>query len=114
MTNTYKDVIANLQPEVYLQLKESLELSKWPNGAALTPEQREQMRQLSEKLLEDMDLRWQMDQLAENLREAFPKMGWEQAVEFQGDDSLNLPESIQTFEDLADLDRLDQMLRNVA
>ncbi|GBL21940.1 hypothetical protein EMGBS4_20000 [Acidimicrobiaceae bacterium] len=29
---------------------------------SMTPEQREQMRQLSEKLLEDMDLRWQMDQ----------------------------------------------------
>ena len=81
---------------------------------SMTPEQRAQLEELSEQLLEDMDLRWQMDQLAENLREAFPKMGWEQSVEFQGDDSLNLPEAIQTFEDLSDLDRLDQMLRNVS
>ncbi|MAU35643.1 MAG: hypothetical protein CL502_07070, partial [Actinobacteria bacterium] len=81
---------------------------------SMTPEQRAQLEELSEQLLEDMDLRWQMDQLSENLREAFPKMGWEQSVEFQGDDSLNLPEAIQTFEDLADLDRLDQMLRNVS
>ena len=69
---------------------------------SMTPEQRAQLEELSEQLLEDMDLRWQMDQLSENLREAFPKMGWEQSVEFQGDDSLNLPEAIQTFEDLAD------------
>ena len=81
---------------------------------SMTAEQRAQLEELSEQLLEDMDLRWQMDQLAENLREAFPKMGWEQSVEFQGDDSLNLPEAIQTFEDLSDLDRLDQMLRNVS
>ena len=81
---------------------------------SMSPEQRAQLEELSEQLLEDMDLRWQMDQLSENLREAFPKMGWEQAVEFNGDNSLNLPEAIQTFEDLADLDRLEQMLRNVS
>ncbi len=81
---------------------------------SMSPEQRAQLEELSEQLLEDMDLRWQMDQLSENLREAFPKMGWEQAVEFKGDNSLNLPEAIQTFEDLADLDRLEQMLRNVS
>ncbi len=81
---------------------------------SMSPEQRAQFEELSEQLLEDMDLRWQMDQLSENLREAFPKMGWEQAVEFKGDNSLNLPEAIQTFEDLADLDRLEQMLRNVS
>ena len=81
---------------------------------SMSPEQRAQLEELSEQLLEDIDLRWQMDQLSENLREAFPKMGWEQAVEFKGDNSLNLPEAIQTFEDLADLDRLEQMLRNVS
>tara|TARA_Y100000590_G_scaffold375651_1_gene440723 strand:- start:1203 stop:3224 length:2022 start_codon:yes stop_codon:yes gene_type:complete len=81
---------------------------------SMSPEQRAQLEELSEQLLEDMDLRWQMDQLSENLREAFPEMGWEHSVEFQGDNSLNLPEAIQTFEDLADLDRLEQMLRNVS
>lgn len=41
MNKTYQDVIANMQPDVYEQLKQSLELSKWPNGVALTPEQRD-------------------------------------------------------------------------
>src|SRR5919201_5186691 len=43
---------------------------------SMTPEQRAQLMQLSEQLLEDMDLRWQMDQLGEHLRGAFPSMGW--------------------------------------
>ena len=35
---------------------------------SMTPAQREQLRQLSEQLLEDMDLRWQVDQLGGHLR----------------------------------------------
>ena len=34
---------------------------------SMTPEQRAQLQGLSEQLLEDMDLRWQMDQLGQNL-----------------------------------------------
>lgn len=45
MTNTYQDVIGNMQPDVYQQLKESLELSKWPNGTPLTQEQKEHCMQ---------------------------------------------------------------------
>lgn len=41
---------------------------------SMTPEQRAQLQQLSEQLLEDMDLRWQMDQLSQNLQSMFP--GW--------------------------------------
>ena len=35
---------------------------------SMTPEQRAQLQGLTEQLLEDMDLRWQVDQLGENLR----------------------------------------------
>ena len=35
---------------------------------SMTPEQRAQLQQLSDQLLGDMDLRWQMDQLGGNLR----------------------------------------------
>ena len=67
MTNTYKDVIANLQPEVYLQLKESLELSKWPNGAALTPEQREHCMQAV--------IAYELQNLPEDARTGYVKLG---------------------------------------
>jgi uncharacterized protein with von Willebrand factor type A (vWA) domain len=39
---------------------------------------------LSEQLLEDMDLRWQMDQLGQNLRQAFPDAGWDRRYDFSG------------------------------
>lgn len=38
---------------------------------SLTPEQRSQMQQLSEQLMEDMDLNWQVQQLSEKLQSMF-------------------------------------------
>src|SRR3546814_10225720 len=52
---------------------------------SMTPEQRAQLQGLSEQLLEDMDLRWQMDQLGGHLQELFPQMGWERRYDFSGD-----------------------------
>ena len=54
---------------------------------SMSPEQRAQLEELSEQLLEDMDLRWQMDQLSENLREAFPR--WVGSIQ------LNFKETIR-------------------
>lgn len=36
-----KDLIAAMTPEVYQRLARAVELGKWPDGVALTPEQRE-------------------------------------------------------------------------
>jgi len=77
---------------------------------SMSPEQRVQLEELAQELLEDMDLRWQMDQLSGNLRNLFPEMGWDQSREFTGQDPLGLIEAMQMFEDLADMDRLEQML----
>ena len=77
---------------------------------SMSPEQRAQLEELAQELLGDMDLRWQMDQLSGNLRNLFPEMGWEQSREFTGQDPLGLIEAMQMFEDLADMDRLEQML----
>ena len=49
---------------------------------SMTPEQRAQLQGLADQLLEDMDLRWQMDQLGQNLRQAFPQMGWDRSYDF--------------------------------
>ena len=38
----------------------------------MTPEQRTQLQGLAEPLLEDMDLRWQVDALSDNLQRAYP------------------------------------------
>ncbi|BEO61670.1 hypothetical protein SMQE30_20930 [Serratia marcescens] len=36
-----KDLIAAMTPEVYQRLVQAVELGKWPDGVALTPEQKE-------------------------------------------------------------------------
>ena len=57
---------------------------------SMTPEQRAQLQQLSDQLLEDMDLRWQVEQLGQNLRQAFPDAGWGSSYQFEGVDPLDM------------------------
>ena len=41
-----KDLIAAMTPEIYQRLVQAVELGKWPDGVALTPEQKENSLQL--------------------------------------------------------------------
>ena len=43
---------------------------------SLSAEQQAQLRGLMEAVLEDMDLRWQVERLAQNLQRAFPDADW--------------------------------------
>ena len=81
---------------------------------SMTPEQRAQLQGLAEQLLEDMDLRWQVDQLAQNLRSAFPGAGWERRFDFSGSDPLGFAEATDIMRDLGDMDQLEQLLRNAS
>jgi uncharacterized protein with von Willebrand factor type A (vWA) domain len=81
---------------------------------SMTPEQRAQLQQLSDQLLEDMDLRWQLDQLGRNLQGMFPQMNWGQAYDFEGQDPMGMAQAMRTMQDLGDLDRLESLLRNAA
>ncbi len=76
--------------------------SIWPQQMAamqamlnsMTPEQRAQLQGLAEPLLEDMDLRWQMDQLRpEPAASLFPQMGWDRSYDFSGQDPLGFAEA---------------------
>ena len=78
---------------------------------SMTPEQRQQLQELSNQLMEDMDLQWQMNQLADNLREQFPQMGWGQSYDFQGMDPLDMPQAMDMMGELGDIDQLDNLLR---
>ncbi len=78
---------------------------------SMTPEQRAQMQALSDQLLEDMDLRWQMEQLSESLQQMFPQMGWEQGRNFQGQDPLNMGSAMELMQELGDLDQLENLLQ---
>lgn len=77
---------------------------------SMSPEQRAQLQQLAESLLEDMDLRWQVERLGGNLRQAFPSMGWERSFDFSGQDPLGFAEAASVMNQLGDMDQLEQML----
>src|SRR5207302_1342224 len=47
---------------------------------SMTPEQRAQLHGLAQALLEDLDLRWQVDELARNLQQAFPGLPWNRSL----------------------------------
>jgi len=81
---------------------------------SMTPEQRAQLADLSNQLLEDMDLRWQMDQLGQNLQQMFPGAGWGQQYEFSGVDPLDMSQATSLLGELNDLDQLENLLRGSA
>ncbi|HMC39541.1 MAG TPA: hypothetical protein VKI19_07755, partial [Acidimicrobiales bacterium] len=77
---------------------------------SMSPEQRAQLQQLADSLMEDMDLRWQVERLGGNLRSLFPQMGWEQSYDFSGQDPLGFAEAAAVINQLGDMDRLEQMM----
>jgi len=79
---------------------------------SMSPEQRGQLQGLAESLLEDMDLRWQVDRLAGNLQRAFPDAGWQQSYQFSGEDPLGMGEGADAAGRLRDLDELESFLRS--
>ncbi|HUW02531.1 MAG TPA: hypothetical protein VMW08_09295 [Acidimicrobiales bacterium] len=81
---------------------------------SMTPEQRAQLQGLSEQLMEDMDLAFQMDQLGSHLQDLFPQMGWDQRYDFSGQDPMGLAEAAQMMNELGDLDQLENLLGNAA
>ena len=77
---------------------------------SMSPEQRAQLQQLAESLLEDMDLRWQVERLGANLRQAFPQAGWDRSYDFSGQDPLGFAEAASVMNQLGDMDQLEQMM----
>jgi len=78
--------------------------------ASMTAGQRQQLQGLMDELLGDMDLSWQVNRLAGNLRGLFPEAPWDRRVSFSGLDSPGLAEASDIFSRLADLDQLEQLL----
>src|SRR5207245_9424587 len=78
---------------------------------SMTPEQRAQLEGLARELLEDMDLRWQVDQLADHLRQAFPDAGWNRRYQVSGQDPLGGAEAAQLVDRLGDMDQLENQPR---
>jgi uncharacterized protein with von Willebrand factor type A (vWA) domain len=104
-------------PENPRDLDELLEVMAQRMAAAqamlnsMTPEQRAQLQALSDQLLEDMDLRWQIDQLGQNLQGMFPDLGWNRRYDFSGQDPLDMSSATEMLQELGDIDQLENLLR---
>jgi uncharacterized protein with von Willebrand factor type A (vWA) domain len=113
----FMDEFGDFFPENPQTLDELLEVMAQRMAAmqamlnSMTPEQRQQLQDLSNQLLEDMDLAFQMDQLGQNLRGMFPDAGWQQSYDFNGVDPLDFPQAMQAMSDLGDLDQLENLLK---
>ena len=59
-----------------------------------------------------MDLRWQVDRLAENLRQAVPGAGWGRRYRFSGTEPMGLDEAAASARRLGEMDQLEQFLRS--
>ncbi|WP_420452680.1 VWA domain-containing protein [Ilumatobacter sp.] len=81
---------------------------------SMSPEQRAQLQELSEQLMGDMDLQWQMQQLSGNLQQMFPQMQWDRSYDFEGQDPMGFGQAMQTMQELGDLDQLENLLRNAS
>ena len=107
-------------PENPATLDELLELLAKRMAAAqamlnsMTPEQREELRNLMSQMLDDTDLQWQMDRLSERLQRAYPGMDWDGSQQFSGDRPMPFGEALQSIQELNDLDNLEQFLNNAA
>jgi uncharacterized protein with von Willebrand factor type A (vWA) domain len=64
---------------------------------SLTPEQRSQLQQLSDQLMEDMDLNWQVQQLGQKLQSMFPQQGppgQQQGYNFRGETPMDMQQAM--------------------
>ncbi len=119
----FMDRFGDFFPENPQDLDELLEIMARRMAAAqamlnsMTPEQRAQLQALSDQLLEDMDLRWQLDQLGQNLAGAFPDLNWNRRYDFNGQpgsDPMSMGEANQLLQQLGDLDQLENLLRGAS
>jgi uncharacterized protein with von Willebrand factor type A (vWA) domain len=100
------------QPESFEELLEvmaqrAMAMSRYM--ASLTPEQRAELAQLMDDLLDDMDLAFEMDRLGRNLRAVAPSMPWDEPIPGSGE-PMGLPEGLDAIEQASRLEELDRAL----
>lgn len=81
---------------------------------SLSPEQRDELRALADQLLEDMDLRWQVERLSANLQRAVPGAGWERSHGFAGEPPLGLAGATDAAAQLGELERMEDLLQSAS
>jgi len=77
---------------------------------SLSAEQRAELARLSDQLLGDMDLRWQLDQLSRNLQAQMPGLGWANSYESTGQGPMSMLDAVDMVDRLGQIDALEGLL----
>ena len=81
---------------------------------SLSSEQQAQLRSLADAVLEDMDLRWQVERLAQNLQRAVPDAGWQRSYDFEGEGPMSLSRATDLATQLGQLERMEDLLQSAS
>jgi len=81
---------------------------------SMSPEQRDELRALAASLLEDMDLRWQVERLERNLQMAVPGAGWGDRHRFSGAAPLELGQATDVAQQVASIERAEGVLQSAS
>ena len=78
--------------------------------ASLSPQQRAELQELTESVLSDLDLAWEMDQLNQNLRELMPNLPWDEVSPNMGDQEMPMSEAVDAIERVSEMEELEQTM----
>jgi len=79
--------------------------------ASLSPEQRAELQALAEQVLQDMDLAFEADRLAQHLSGMFPDMPWGEPTLAGGEEPMPMSATVDALERMHDYEELDRSLR---
>ncbi|MBV9354497.1 MAG: VWA domain-containing protein [Chloroflexi bacterium] len=79
---------------------------------SMSAEQRRELMQMMQSLVQDPGLRNELAMLAANLEELRPMDEMRRRYPFRGDESLNLEQAMQVMQDLQEMDRLERQMRD--
>jgi uncharacterized protein with von Willebrand factor type A (vWA) domain len=78
--------------------------------ASMSPEQRAELQALSEQILQDMDLAFQVSQLMESLAGMFAQLPWDEPALAGGEDAMPLSATVDALERLSDYEDLGRSM----
>ena len=78
--------------------------------ASLSPQQRAELQELTESVLSDLDLAWEMDQLNQNMRELMPHLPWDEVSPNMGDQEMPMSEAVDAIERVSEMEELEQTM----
>src|SRR5438067_8241526 len=81
---------------------------------SMSPDMRQRLEDLMGSLMADADLMFQMNELANALRQAMPGDFWDQSYQFGGEDPLDMMQAMQVMERMQESEDLERYMRGVS